>query len=166
VTFTIVPRPLGNPDLDTLVAAAVAELNRRYTESGEPDDEYPLAPDAVCLVAYVDGTPAGCIARVDVHDPGWDGTVEMKRVFVREGFRGRGIARALVAEFERAAWAAGARRIRLETGTKQPEAVALYESLGYARLAQNFGDWADSPLSLCYAKVRPAEPAGASNRPR
>lgn len=155
MTFTIEPRRLGDPDLDALVVDAVAELNRRYTESGEPDDEYHLAPDAVCLVAYVDGTPAACIARIDVDEDGWDGTVEMKRVFVREEFRGRGIARALVAEFEQAAWATGAQRIRLETGTRQPEAVALYESLGYTRLAQNFGEWADSPLSLCYAKPRP-----------
>nr|WP_246314980.1 GNAT family N-acetyltransferase [Kineococcus aurantiacus] len=145
-------RPLGDPDLDGLVEAAVAELNRRYREPGEPEEEYPLETDAVCHVAYVDGAPAGCLARVDVDEPGWEGCVEMKRVFVAEGFRGRGVARALVTRFEQEARAAGARRVRLETGTRQPEAMALYEAVGYVRSPENFGPWADSPLSVCYTK--------------
>ncbi|WP_432561507.1 GNAT family N-acetyltransferase [Kineococcus sp. SYSU DK003] len=152
MTFQIHERKLGDPDLDALVEAAVAELNRRYREPGEPDDEYPLDPAAVCHVAVVDGEPAGCIAREDVDEPGWVATVEMKRVFVHERFRGRGVARALVAAYEASARDAGARLVRLETGTKQPEAMALYEALGYARSAQNFGPWADSPLSVCYTK--------------
>ncbi|PRY16126.1 GNAT family N-acetyltransferase [Kineococcus rhizosphaerae] len=155
MSLQIHPRPLGDPDLDTLIEAAVAELNVRYRTPGEPDVEYPLAPEAVCHVAYLDGAPAGCIARVDVDEPGWDATVEMKRVFVRPQARGRGAARALVARFEAEARAAGARRVRLETGTLQPEAMALYEALGYERLAENFGPWADSPLSVCYAKSLP-----------
>ena len=150
--ITVAARRPGDADLDALVAAAVAELNRRYRAPGEPDDEYPLAADAACLVARVDGEPAGCIARESVDEPGWEDTVEMKRVFVHERFRGRGVARALVAAYEEAARAAGARRVRLETGTKQPEAMALYEALGYERSAVPFGPWADSPLSVCYTK--------------
>jgi GNAT superfamily N-acetyltransferase len=155
-TLQIEERELGDPDLDALVAAAVAELNRRYRVPGEPDDEYDLAEDAVCLVAFVDGVPAGCIAREPVVEPGWEGTAEMKRVFVHDGFRGLGVAKALVAAFETAARLDGFTRVRLETGTKQPEAMALYEKLGYERSATNFGPWADSPLSVCY--TRPLTP--------
>ena len=144
-------RKAGDPGLDALVSAAVLELNRRYRDPGEPWEDYPIHGDVVFQVATVDGEPAGCIARVWVDEPGWKRTVEMKRVFVEERFRGRGVARALVAAFEEAAREAGARRVRLETGTRQPEAMALYEALGYARTA-NFGPWADSPLSVCYAK--------------
>ncbi|MEZ0165481.1 GNAT family N-acetyltransferase [Kineococcus sp. LSe6-4] len=144
-------RKAGDPGLDALVSAAVAELNRRYRDPGDPWEDYPLHGDVVFHVATVGGEPAGCIARVDVDEPGWARTVEMKRVFVQERFRGRGLARALVAAFETAAREAGAHRVRLETGTRQPEAMALYEALGYARTA-NFGPWADSPLSVCYAK--------------
>ncbi|WP_432510456.1 GNAT family N-acetyltransferase [Kineococcus sp. SYSU DK001] len=151
MTISIHPRPLGDPDLSGLIAAAVAELNVRYRLPGEPCTDYPLSPAAVCLVAHVDAEPAGCIARVDVDEAGWEATVEMKRVFVHERFRGRGVARALMARFESDARAAGARRVRLETGTKQPEAMALYEALGYERVAP-FGEWADSPLTVCYAK--------------
>ncbi|WP_432541870.1 GNAT family N-acetyltransferase [Kineococcus sp. SYSU DK002] len=151
MTTSIHPRPLGDPDLTSLIAAAVAELNARYRLPGEPWTDYPLSSAAVCHVAYVDAEPAGCIARVDVDEAGWGATVEMKRVFVHERFRGRGVARALVARFEADARAAGARRARLETGTKQPEAMALYEALGYERVTP-FGEWADSPLAVCYAK--------------
>jgi pimeloyl-ACP methyl ester carboxylesterase len=45
----------------------------------------------------------------------------------------------------------GTSRVRLETGTRQPEAMALYESLGY-QLIENYGQYADSPLSRCYGK--------------
>ncbi|GAB3456678.1 GNAT family N-acetyltransferase [Kineococcus endophyticus] len=144
-------RKVGDPELDALVAAAVLELNRRYRDPGEPWEDYPIHGDVVFHLATVDGEPAGCIARVDVDEPDWTRTVEMKRVFVQERFRGRGVARALVGTFEEAARQAGAARVRLETGTRQPEAMALYEALGYARTT-NFGPWADSPLSVCYAK--------------
>lgn len=153
MTLSIQERKLGDPVLDALVEAAVAELNRRYRSPGELDDEYPLDADAVCWVAYVDGVPAGCIARADLDEPDWQGFVEMKRVFVHEAFRGRGIARAMVAVFEEAARTAGARGVRLETGTKQPEAIALYERLGYERSPVSFGPWACDPLSICYLKT-------------
>nr|WP_276610733.1 GNAT family N-acetyltransferase [Kineococcus siccus] len=106
-----------------------------------------MTPAATYLVASVDGYPAGCIARVPVED----GLVEMKRVFVDDGFRGRGIASLLVQRFEEDARAAGVARIRLETGTLQPEAIALYEKLGYHRI-ENFGVYADSPLSVAFGK--------------
>ena len=98
-TLQIEERTLGDPDLDALVVAAVAELNRRYRVPGEPDDDYTLAQDAVCLVAFVDGVPAGCIAREAVTESGWEATAEMKRVFVHDDFRGRGVATALVAAY-------------------------------------------------------------------
>jgi putative acetyltransferase len=153
VTVRIEERKLGDPDLDALVVAAVAELNRRYRVPGEPEDEYDLADDAVCLVALVDDVPAGCIAREPVEEPGWERTAEMKRVFVHDAFRGRGVAKALVAAYEAAARLDGFTRVRLETGTKQPEAMALYERLGYERSAQRFGPWADDPLCICYVKA-------------
>ncbi len=88
---------------------------------------------------------------MDVDEPGWTRTVEMKRVFVQERFRGGASPGPSSRRFEEAARQAGAARVRLETGTRQPEAMALYEALGYARTT-NFGPWADSPLSVCYAK--------------
>ena len=141
-------REAGDPELEGLLAEAVAELGRRYGGTG---DDYALTGPAEFLVAVVEGRPAGCIARVAVAGPDFTG-VEMKRVFVDARFRGRGVARALVAGFEDAARAAGAHRVRLETGTAQPEAMALYESCGYRRTTP-YGQWADDPLTVCYAKA-------------
>ena len=81
-----------------------------------------------------------------------DGDAEVKRMFVAAAHRGRGHARAVLAELERSAAAAGRRRAVLETGTRQPEAIALYTSAGYAPIA-TFGVYRDSPNCRCFAKV-------------
>jgi ribosomal protein S18 acetylase RimI-like enzyme len=86
-----------------------------------------------------------------------DGDVEIKRMFVPAGYRGRGYARAVLAELERTAAAAGRRRAVLETGTRQPEAIALYTSAGYAPMPR-FGYYRDSPNCRCFAKCLTAVP--------
>ena len=78
-------------------------------------------------------------------------------MFVAAAHRGRGYARAVLAELERTAAAAGRRRTVLETGTRQPEAIALYTSAGYAPMAA-FGVYRDSPNCRCFAK--PLRPSG------
>ena len=83
-----------------------------------------------------------------------DGDAEVKRMFVVAGHRGRGHARAVLAELERSAAAAGRRRTVLETGTRQPEAIALYTSAGYAPMA-TFGVYRSSPNCRCFAKALP-----------
>ena len=62
-----------------------------------------------------------------------------------------GLARRLLARLEESAAAAGAEAMVLETGTAQPEAMALYESSGYARI-ENFGHYRWSPQNRCYGK--------------
>ncbi|MDN5917118.1 MAG: GNAT family N-acetyltransferase [Pseudonocardia sp.] len=80
-----------------------------------------------------------------------DGDAEIKRMYVVPDVRGKGHARAVLAELERAALAAGRRRMVLETGTEQPDAVALYVSSGYAPIG-TFGTHRDDPRSRCFAK--------------
>ena len=75
-------------------------------------------------------------------------------MFVLPEHRGRGHARAVLAELERTAVAAGHRRTVLETGTRQPEAIALYVASGYAPIAP-FGTYRDSPNCRCFAKIVP-----------
>jgi GNAT superfamily N-acetyltransferase len=81
-----------------------------------------------------------------------DGDVEVKRMFVVPAHRGHGYARAVLAELERSAAAAGRCRVVLETGTRQPEAIALYRSCGYTPMAA-FGMYRDSPSCRCLAKI-------------
>jgi ribosomal protein S18 acetylase RimI-like enzyme len=64
----------------------------------------------------------------------------------------------VLAELERTAAAAGLQRVVLETGTEQPEAIALYTSAGYAPMPA-FGAYASSPTSRYYAKPLVGAPA-------
>jgi GNAT superfamily N-acetyltransferase len=72
-------------------------------------------------------------------------------MYVVPEFRGRGISGQLLLELEK--WAAedGFRVIRLETGNKQPEAIALYLKRGYLPIAP-YGPYVDEESSLCMEK--------------
>ena len=103
-----------------------------------------VAPNGLFVVVHDDGVPIGM--------GGWrrygdDGDGELKRMYVRESSRGRGVARLLLAHLERTAAAAGIRRLVLETGTAQPEAIALYRSSGYVDVPA-FGHYVGEPLSV------------------
>jgi GNAT superfamily N-acetyltransferase len=138
-----------HPDAVALIAEVQQEYVVRYgEEDGTPVDPAEFAPPhGLFLVAYVDGTPAAC--------GGWraHGTaVELKRMYVTPAFRGRGLARAMLAALERTAVEAGHRRVILETGQRQPEAIALYESSGYEPVPR-FGYYAEAPEAVHLGKV-------------
>jgi GNAT superfamily N-acetyltransferase len=105
------------------------------------------APYGAFFVATVDGAPIGC-GGLRRHD---DGTVEVKRMFVRSAYRRRGHARALLRALEDRARSSGYRTVILETGLAQPEAIALYTNEGYAPI-DGFGHYKDAPLSRSFAK--------------
>ncbi len=73
-------------------------------------------------------------------------------MYVIEQMRGRGLARRILAALEEDARAAGRVRMVLETGTKQPEAIALYVSSGYEP-CEKFGYYRFHEDSRCYAKA-------------
>ena len=112
-------------------------------------------PQGAFFVAYRDGEPVATGAwrrRDDVEVFGTRRTAEVKRMYVAPGARGLGVARRLLARLEETAAGAGAEAMILETGTAQPEAMALYESSGYARI-ENFGHCKWSPQNRCYGKI-------------
>lgn len=138
-----------HPDAVALIAEVQQEYVVRYgSQDMTPVDPAQFsAPNGLFLIAYVDGVPAAC--------GGWrarGADVELKRMYVPPAFRGRGLARAVLAELERTARAAGFARLILETGSKQPEAVALYESAGYTPVP-SFGHYADAPESVHLGKT-------------
>ena len=142
--------PYAGPPVEVLVEQVQQEYVQRY---GGPDatpmDAAEFAPPhGRFLVGYVDTEPVamGGIRRLD------DDTVEIKRMFVAAEFRGRGFARAVLARLEELADEMGARRIVLETGLKQPEAMALYATSGYERI-DGFGHYRDQPLSASFGKA-------------
>ncbi len=99
--------------------------------------------DALFLVARdVDGAAVGCAALVNKQEYG-----EVKRMFVDERKRGLGTGRKLLEHLVMFARMSGLSVLRLETGIHQPEAIGLYERLGFERRAP-FGDYREDPLSL------------------
>jgi GNAT superfamily N-acetyltransferase len=150
--------PYDHPDVGRLVRGVQAEYVQRYGgEDATPVEPGEFArPRGAFVVGYVDDGPVACggwRARDALHGDGAlrDGDAEIKRMFVPAGHRGRGFARAVLAELERIAAAAGRRRTVLETGTRQPEAIALYTSAGYTPV-EPFGVYRDAPGCRCFAK--------------
>jgi GNAT superfamily N-acetyltransferase len=78
--------------------------------------------------------------------------LEIKKVFVHEFHRGRGISRALMVELEAVAQDLGTSRLILQTGTLQMAAIGLYESLGYTVIAP-YPPFESMSNALCYEKV-------------
>jgi GNAT superfamily N-acetyltransferase len=79
-------------------------------------------------------------------------TGEIKRMYVLPDARNRGVGRAIVAVLEAEARRLGVRRLVLETGERQPEAIALYSRAGFQQIPL-FGEYIGSPLSVCMAKT-------------
>ncbi len=80
---------------------------------------------------------------------------EIKRVFVSEHARGNGVSRLIMENLESHAASKGFSKLRLETGIYQPEAIGLYEQLGYTK-RESFGGYPkDDPYSVFMEKVLP-----------
>lgn len=134
-------------------AALVAALDA-YCASLYAEEENHLlslddlaAPDVIFLVVREAGRAVGCGAvRLDPSGYG-----EIKRMMVAPQARGRGIGRMILAELERRAIALGMDRLLLETGIRQPEALALYESAGFGAIGP-FGGYSENGVSVFMEK--------------
>jgi GNAT superfamily N-acetyltransferase len=100
------------------------------------------------FVLTVAGEPAGCGALRELEP----GVAELKRMYIRQAYRGRGLSRVLLGALEREARAAGIAVLRLETGPRQVEALALYRSSAYEAIPA-YGEYVGSPDSICLAKA-------------
>ncbi|MER6151747.1 GNAT family N-acetyltransferase [Streptomyces hirsutus] len=148
-----------HPDAVKLNDEVQAEYDIRYGDGGDatpmdPADFRP--PNGIYLIAYDENdTPAasgGWRVQNANGEGNRDGDAELKRMYVIEQMRGRGLARRILAALEDDARAAGRLRMVLETGTEQPEAIALYTSSGYEP-CEKFGYYRFHDNSRCYAKV-------------
>jgi putative acetyltransferase len=149
--ITVQRTDILSPTARTLIEALNVELSGRYPEEGAC--HFRLDPDEVApgrgafLVASRMGKSIGCgaVRRID------DRTGELKRMYVCPEQRGRGVGGAILAALEVEARALGLSRLLLETGVRQTEAIALYRKAGFSDIAP-FGEYVESPLSLCMAK--------------
>jgi GNAT superfamily N-acetyltransferase len=128
--------PAGEPPASELIEAMVAEglqvygsrLDVKGAPSATADQLSP--PGGTFLVIYDDGraVAGGGVKRLS------DDVGEIKRMYVVPEARSRGLARVLLGALEDAARSLGYTRVRLDTGPRQPHALALYESTGYRRV--------------------------------
>lgn len=139
------------PIVGELVEEVQAEYVVRYGDRDgspvEPTDFVP--PTGYFMVGWCGSEAAGSIALRAVADR--PGVVELKRLYVRERYRRRGLGRALLRRAEDQARRAGYRRVELETGSRQPESLALYKKEGYLPTAA-FGHYADAPGAVHLGK--------------
>ncbi|WP_028804866.1 GNAT family N-acetyltransferase [Streptomyces sp. 142MFCol3.1] len=157
--MNIQPVPFDHPDAVKLNDQVQAEYAERYGDDGDatPLDAVMFAPPlGLYLIAYDEQdrpVATGGWRTQEQNDEGYsDGDAELKRMYVIPEARGLGLARRMLAALEDDARAAGRARMVLETGSKQPEAVALYRSSGYEPCVK-FGYYRFHELSLCYAKA-------------
>ena len=150
--------PYDHPEAVKLQDAVQAEYVVRYDGEGDVtplDPSMFVPPHGLYLLAYDAedrAVASGAWRRQDENDEGYaDGDAELKRMYVIPEARGLGLARRVLALLEDDARAAGRTRMVLETGTAQPEAIALYTSSGYEPCAM-FGHYRDYDNSRCFAK--------------
>jgi len=164
----------GHPDAMALIEEVQAEYVVRY---GGPD-RTPLDPlmfEPPTGSFFVGHLTSDAVARPvasgawrahdDVEALGSRRTAEVKRMYVVPALRGRGLARRMLAHLEQDAARAGHEVMILETGTAQPEAIALYESSGYTPIP-SFGYYRDAPLNRCFAKPLRANLSAGATAPR
>lgn len=101
-----------------------------------------------CIVASWQNVPVGCGA-LKSYSPE---RMEIKRMFVLPAYRGRGVASQILAELEKWTSELSYGGCILETGIKQPEAIALYQKNGYYRIP-NYGQYAGVQNSVCFEKI-------------
>jgi putative acetyltransferase len=145
----IVRTTSANGDFRELVAALDRELAIRDGDEHAFYSQYnKLDTIKHEVVAYLDERAVGCGAI----RPFDDTSVEVKRMFVPLEHRGHGIAKEVLKELE--AWAVelSFQRCILETGLKQPEAIALYTKSGYSPIP-NYGQYQGMYNSVCFEKI-------------
>ena len=99
------------------------------------------------VIAYINDVPVGCGA-IKFYG---DGAAEVKRMYVRNDYRRRGVARMMLNELEYWAEELNFNACILETGKKHPEAIALYQKKGYKAIP-NYGRYANVENSVCMKK--------------
>ncbi|MGY5796195.1 GNAT family N-acetyltransferase [Rheinheimera faecalis] len=142
--------PLSAPAAHLLALSDAYMASLYPAESNHMESPSALAlPNVLFLGAYLDGELAGCGAVKLMHDDGSYG--EIKRVYVLDTYRGRGLSKQLMQALEAHLIEQQIQMARLETGISQPEALGLYEKLGYQYRAP-FGSYLLDPLSVFMEK--------------
>lgn len=150
--ITVDAEPFDSTDARRLIVALDEHLASRYP----PEQRFGpnlkpghLAPGlGTFVIAKTDGRAVGCgaLRLLDAN------TAEVKRMYVEPKLRGLGVAKAILEYLEAAAFSLGARRLVLETGVHQVEAIGLYRRAGFSQI-DCWGEYATAPTSVCFEKT-------------
>jgi GNAT superfamily N-acetyltransferase len=147
--ITIKRTSASDPDFKALVLQLDADLVDRHGEHREFYARFNSTESIkYVVVAYSGGAPAGC-GSIKEYD---QGTMEIKRIFVKDEYRRRGIALMILQELEKWSRELSCSRCILETGLQQPEAIGLYRKCGYV-LIPNYDQYAGFDNSVCFEKI-------------
>jgi putative acetyltransferase len=152
-SITVQPEPPDSPDASAMVEELEAHLASLYPAESRHGFtvERLVAMGVRFFVARFDSAAAGCGGILFVDDPADPGGPygEIKRMYVRPAYRGRGIGKRVLDRLVDEARGREVALLRLETGIDQVEAIALYERAGFRRCPP-FGPYRDDPLSPCF----------------
>ncbi len=150
-SLSVAEEPFDAADSQRLITELDAHLASRYA----PDQRFGpnlkrehLKPGlGTFIVARLDGEAVGCgaLRKLDATSG------EVKRMYVSPRTRGTGIGKAILDRLTAHAIELGLRRLMLETGIHQQEAIGLYRSAGFSQI-QCWGEYQHSPTSVCFEK--------------
>ncbi len=138
----------GHPDFISLISLLDAELWHELMEDQAKYDQFNKVPDLqTAVVVYVGDEPvaSGCFKQ-------YESEVEIKRMYVKKSFRGKGISKLVLRELENWALELGFKMAKLETSIHFVTARKLYETNGY-KIIPNYPPYIGLDDSICMNKV-------------
>lgn len=139
---------------DLHFASLIVDLDKefwvRYPQTQQNFEPYNKVDEtARVVVAYSKNLPAGCGCFRPMEE---ESVLEIKRMYVAPQLRGHGIAKLILSELEKWGKEEGFLLSKLETGTNQPEAIAVYNRANYKQIP-NYPPYTDIPGSICMMKM-------------
>lgn len=137
-----------DPHFHTLVLDLDADLKIRDGEDHSFYNQFnKIDKIKHAIVAYENDEPVGCGAVKEYAED----AMEIKRMYVAPKHRGKGIASLILKELENWSRELVYKKCILETGNKQPEAIALYKKNSY-KVISNYGQYENAANSICFEK--------------
>lgn len=137
-----------DPDFHSLIQNLDAEFVVRYPEQGNKFTQFNLLADNARVMLVCDDSlcvACGAFRLVNAH------TIEIKRMYTLPAYRNKGLGKMILNALETWAREENFTEAILETGIRQPEAIAAYEKSGYTRIP-NYPPYEDVKESVCYRK--------------
>ena len=148
MNITLTRTTSSNPDFQKLVRMLDAELKEYNGEDNTFYAQFNMIEKLHnVVVAYIDEKPVGCGAFKE-YSPG---TAEVKRMYVNNDTRGKGIGKKILDEIESWAEELNYKNVIMETGKFLTSAVTLYSNSGY-EIIPNYEPYTKAERSVCFRK--------------